>query len=110
MLIAAGLLLGCVAIHRALNRFPQAFRKDGLAIGEKPLNKGGAFRLILNSRYLFWIAMLVLVLNVVNTTGEFLLGKLVVNEADRMAATGVISADKRLHGPLALASSQVGVQ
>ena len=95
MLIAAGLLLGCVAIHQALNRFPQAFRKDDRAIAQKPLNKDGAFRLILNSRYLFWIAMLVLVLNVVNTTGEFLLGKLVVNEADRMTATGVISAEQK---------------
>jgi AAA family ATP:ADP antiporter len=81
MLIAGGLLLGCVAVHQALNRFPQAFRKDGQAIGEKPLNKDGAFRLVFNSRYLFWIAILVLVLNVVNTTGEFLLSKLVVNEA-----------------------------
>jgi ATP:ADP antiporter, AAA family len=95
MLIAAGLLLGCVAIHQALNRFPGAFRKDGQTIGQKPLNKDGAFRLILHSRYLFWIAILVLVLNVVNTTGEFLLGKLVVNEADRMAASGVISTDQK---------------
>jgi AAA family ATP:ADP antiporter len=95
MLIAAGLLLGCVAIHRALKRFPQSFRKDGQAIAQKPLNKDGAFRLILNSRYLFWIAILVLVLNVVNTTGEFLLSKLVVNEADRMAATGMISAEHK---------------
>jgi len=95
MLIAGGLLLGCVAIHQALNRFPQSFRKDGQTIAQKPLNKDGAFRLILNSRYLFWIAILVLVLNVVNTTGEFLLSKLVVNEADRMAATGTISAEQK---------------
>jgi len=95
MLIAAGLLVGCVAIHSALKRFPHAFRKDGQAIGQKPLNKDGAFRLILNSRYLFWIAILVLIVNVVNTTGEFLLSKLVVNEADRMAVTGVISAEQK---------------
>jgi AAA family ATP:ADP antiporter len=95
MLIAAGLLLGCIAIHSALNRFPHSFRKDGQAIGQKPLNKDGAFRLILNSRYLFWIAILVLVVNVVNTTGEFLLSKLVVNEADRMAVTGMISAEQK---------------
>jgi AAA family ATP:ADP antiporter len=95
MVIATGLLLGCVAIHRALKRFPQAFRKDSQATAQKPLNKDGAYRLIFNSRYLLWIAILVLVVNVVNTTGEFLLSKLVVNEANRMAASGVISAEHK---------------
>jgi len=95
MLVAVGLLLACVGIHRALRRFPKAFRKDGEAIGQKPLNKQGAFRLILHSRYLFWIAILIVVLNVVNTTGEFMLSKLVVNEANRMANAGLISSAQK---------------
>jgi AAA family ATP:ADP antiporter len=95
ILVAAGLLLLCVVIHRTLRRVPEAFRKDSQAVGEKPLAKKGGFRLIFNSRYLFWIAILVLVLNLVNTTGEFLLSKLVVNEADRVAAAGIISADQK---------------
>ena len=99
MLVAIGLLLACVGIHRALRRFPKAFRKDGQAIGQKPLNKQGAFRLILDSRYLFWIAILVVVLNVVNTTGEFMLSKLVVNEADRMAQcrTDFVRTESGIH-------------
>ena len=48
------------------------------------MGRDGAFRLILNSRYLFWIAMLMVVVNVVNTTGEFILSKLVVENADRL--------------------------
>jgi len=91
MLIAAGLLLACVGIHHALKRFPQAFRKDTQVIGQKVLSKEGGFQLIFNSRYLFWIAVLAVVLNLVNTTGEFLLSKLVVAEADRMASIGMIS-------------------
>lgn len=95
MLFAGGLLLACVGIHRTLRRFPKAFRRDGEAIGQKPLNKDGAFRLILNSRYLFWIAILIVVVNVVNTTGEFMLSKLVVNEADRMVRAGLILSTQK---------------
>jgi len=95
MLIAAGLLLACVGIHHLLKRFPQAFRKDAHAIGQKVLSKEGGFQLIFNSRYLFWIAVLAVVLNLVNTTGEFLLSKLVVAEADRMASIGMISLEQK---------------
>jgi len=45
LLVAVGLLVACVGIHRTLRRFPKAFRKDGQAIGQEPLNKQGAFRL-----------------------------------------------------------------
>jgi AAA family ATP:ADP antiporter len=95
MLLATGLLFACIGTHRALRRFPKAFRKDGQAVAQKPLNKQGAFRLILHSRYLFWIAILIVVLNVVNTTGEFMLSKLVVNETDRMANAGLISSAQK---------------
>jgi AAA family ATP:ADP antiporter len=95
MLIAAGLLLACVGIHHLLKRVPRAFRKDTEAIGQKVLSKEGGFHLIFNSRYLFWIAVLAVVLNLVNTTGEFLLSKLVLAEADRMASTGMISIEQK---------------
>jgi len=39
---------------------------------EKPLQKGGGFRLILKSRYLIFVAFMILMLNYVNTTGEFI--------------------------------------
>jgi AAA family ATP:ADP antiporter len=39
--------------------------------------KGGAFQLVFRSRYLLLIGTLMLLLNLVNTTGEFLLGSLV---------------------------------
>ena len=95
MLIAVGLLIACLGIHHLVRRFPQAFRKDSEAIGQKVLSKEGGFQLIFNSRYLFWIAVLAVVLNVVNTTGEFLLSKLVVAEADRMANIGMISLEQK---------------
>jgi len=39
---------------------------------EKPLAKGGGFRLVFKSRYLLYIALLILLLNLVNTTGEYI--------------------------------------
>lgn len=95
MLVAGGLLLTCVLVNRFVNRFPDAFCKVGHAAGEKPLGREGAFRLILNSRYLFWIAMLMIVVNVVNTTGEFMLGKLVVENADRLIASGAATVSQK---------------
>lgn len=50
-------------------------------IAEQPLRKEGGFQLIFRDRYLMLIAALVVLLNVVNTSGEFLLSKLVVAEA-----------------------------
>jgi AAA family ATP:ADP antiporter len=49
------------------------------------LAKGGAFKLVMGKRYLLLIAALMMVSNVVNTTGEFILGKTVTQEAQRIA-------------------------
>ena len=95
MLISGGMLLLCVVVTRVVNRVPGSFSKDGQGDGEKPLGREGALRLIMNSRYLFWIAMLMLIVNVVNTTGEFILSKLVVAEADQLIATGQAAAEQK---------------
>jgi ATP:ADP antiporter, AAA family len=95
MLLAGGVLLICVAANRMVKRFPQAFSEDSQAAAEKPLGSGGAFRLIGSSRYLFWIAILMVVVNVVNTTGEFILSKMVVEHADQLIASGVASGDQK---------------
>jgi len=44
---------------------------------EKPLEKGGGFQLIFKKRYLLYIALLVLLLNFINTNGEYILGEFV---------------------------------
>jgi ATP:ADP antiporter, AAA family len=45
------------------------------------LGSQGGFELVLKDRYLFWIAILIVLLNVVNTTGGYVLNVLIVNEA-----------------------------
>jgi len=41
-------------------------------VAEKPLKKGGGFQIIFQSRYLILVAFIILVLNYVNTTGEYM--------------------------------------
>jgi AAA family ATP:ADP antiporter len=87
MLVAAAGLAVCVGISHLVHRREAAravSRKEAQA--EQALSKEGAFRLILAQRYLLLIAVLVFVLNTVNTTGEFILGKVV--SADAQARTG----------------------
>jgi AAA family ATP:ADP antiporter len=55
------------------------------ADAEKPLGRQGAFKLIAGQPYLLLIAALMVGSNVVNTTGEFLLGQKVTEEAHRIA-------------------------
>src|SRR5215471_7627578 len=49
------------------------------------LASGGGFSLVLNSRYLRLIAALVILLNVVNTTGEYLVAKLLTAHVSELA-------------------------
>jgi AAA family ATP:ADP antiporter len=82
MLVAAGVLGGCVLVAEVINR-RQAARAPTLKAGEaeQPLGKEGGFQLIMKDRYLLLIALLIVVLNLVNTTGEYILGKFVVAES-----------------------------
>lgn len=41
-------------------------------VAEKPLKKGGGFRIIFQSKYLILVAFVILCLNYVNTTGEYM--------------------------------------
>jgi AAA family ATP:ADP antiporter len=82
MLVSAATLIVALGITYVVNRRETA-RADPAAAktGETPLGKQGGFALIFNDRYLFWIAVLTILLNVVNTTGGFLLNKLIEGRA-----------------------------
>ena len=55
--------------------------RETAKLNEAPIGKQGGFELIFKDRYLFWIAILTVLLNVVNTTGGYLLDRLIANEA-----------------------------
>ena len=87
MLVTAALLGVCLIFPNIVNQMEsggsRATRKAGEAA--QPLAKGGAFNLVIGKRYLLLIAFLLIVSNLVNTTGEFILGKTVIQEAQRLA-------------------------
>ena len=55
---------------------------------DTPKSTGGAMQLVFRSRYLLLIALLTMLLNWVNTTGEFILGRTVEQAAANAVAAG----------------------
>jgi ATP:ADP antiporter, AAA family len=94
MLVTAGLLSVCIVLTIWVNhRERRAIAKNGRRHGEDAgLAPAGGFSLVFKSRYLFLIAILVLLSNVVNTTGEFILGKAVAQHAKALVGAGPASA------------------
>ena len=56
---------------------------------EEPMGTQGAYKLVFQNRYLLCIAFLILFLNWVNTTGEYILGRVVTNAAAEAVGRGV---------------------
>ena len=93
MLVAAGILLLCLALTRLVNAREMArpeAHAESAAAGTvvEPLAKTGGYQLVFRSRYLLLIAALMLVYNFVNTNGEYILGKTVTAEATKQVAAG----------------------
>lgn len=90
MLVSGGVLGVCILltwiIHvREINKAESTEKKSEK---EKPLEKGGGFQLLLKKRYLMYIALLVLLLNFINTNGEYILGNLVEQRAAEAVELG----------------------
>ena len=86
--LAAGLLLLTLVLYVTVNRrcaSPVA-ATAGAPAAQAVLQKGDAFSLVFRNRYILLIAVLLIVLNVVNTVGEYILSHLVVEHASALAA------------------------
>jgi AAA family ATP:ADP antiporter len=85
MIVAAGGLVVCILLTWAV---------DGISdhrVAAKPISGQGGFRLVLGSRYLLLIAFMVLLFNMVNSLGEYMLGELVVSDVQSAVAAGTIA-------------------
>jgi ATP:ADP antiporter, AAA family len=82
--LAAALLLATAFIYLAVNR--RASPGEDAAAPHAPLAGRSGFSLVLASRYIGLIALLLVLLNVVNTTGEYVLSRLVTGQAEALAA------------------------
>ena len=87
MLLAAVVLVLTLSVTWYVNNRETA-RADpeGKRTDEEPLGKEGGFALVLQDPYLRWIAVLVILLNIVNTVGGFLLNQIVEGGALEIAS------------------------
>jgi AAA family ATP:ADP antiporter len=76
MILSASIFAVCLLIYNIINR-RESRRDHGVtddpSAAEEPLKEGGGFQLVFQTRYLLLIASMILVTNVVNTTGEYIL-------------------------------------
>jgi AAA family ATP:ADP antiporter len=94
MLFAAAGLSASIVLTLWVSRRESAAGRDAAGRrAEQPLGKAGGFQLVLAQRYLLLIALLMVVLNIVNTLGGFLLNTLIRQEALNIVAPGVTGAD-----------------
>lgn len=92
MWTAVVILLGCVGLIVWIeHRSKTAPARSEEPHPDEPLAKEGAWRMLARDRYLILIAGLVVFLNWVNSSGEYLLDRTVVEAAKDAAALGVDS-------------------
>jgi AAA family ATP:ADP antiporter len=109
MLGAAGLLAVCLLLTNVVNLRERRRRAPSPeptgtpaeaaapASGDKPVKGRSGFALVFSDRYLLLIAFLMLLYNLVNTNGEYILGRTVVSlftTAHGAAATGGLDEKK----------------
>jgi ATP:ADP antiporter, AAA family len=89
MLIAAGALCLCAALSRWASHVIS--EREGEREKKKnveTLGPEGGFQLLISDPYLRLIALLIILLNIVSLSGDFILGKLVVNHANLVVGAG----------------------
>lgn len=94
LLVSGGILLSSLLLTNAVES-----RERGPAVSavapDEPLGNRGAFQLVVKNRYLLLIALLMLLLNWVNTTGEYILGRTVKEAAAAIAAASPVPFDEK---------------
>jgi ATP:ADP antiporter, AAA family len=85
--LAAGLLLLTLTLYVVVNRDATGpAGAAGTPTAQAALGSRNAFSLVFGNPYILLIAVLLIVLNVVNTVGEYILSHLVVEHAQALAA------------------------
>jgi AAA family ATP:ADP antiporter len=85
MPVAAGILLVAAVVFNLIEYVHD--KQGNNSFAEQPPSGEGGFKLILHDRYLLLIACMLLVLNLVNTTGEFVLSSVIRSHAEAVYPT-----------------------
>jgi len=88
MLVAAGVLLASLVLLHLVDALDRR-RAGAPAHIVEPIAGSGGFRLVLRDRYLLLLGLMVLALNVVNSNGEYILGKTLTHIAHANVAAGL---------------------
>jgi len=88
MLVAAGILGAYLLLIGIVHRRSRRIPREAAIATESMIDRRGGFAMIARDRYLLLIALLLLVLNFVNTNGEYILGRVVSGQAAHLAAAG----------------------
>lgn len=101
MLVGAGVLFLSVVFVRIIhgremkkNRTLSVEAEEAAALTEKtkekekPLGKEGGFKLVFKKRYLLYLAVFILLLNFINTNGEYILGHVARSSAEMAIEAG----------------------
>jgi AAA family ATP:ADP antiporter len=91
LLAAAGLLV-CIGLNYCVARRAVGHAPESAGGNSEPLRANSGFRLVLADRYLRLIAALAVLVSAVNSTGEYLLGRLVAAQTSRAIAEGTAGA------------------
>jgi AAA family ATP:ADP antiporter len=94
MLVAAGILMSTLGITALIHRRELAHAPASAStFHEEPLGRANAFGLVARDRYLLLIAILILILNIVTRTGDYVLDRTLVAQAPAAAhALGIQKA------------------
>ena len=96
LLVAAGVILViCAFLARLVHHLRPRTNLTTTSAEDQPLGRAGAFSMIFSDRYLMLIATLTVLLNVVNTSGEYLFGRYVVEVATATHGSGPEAAAAR---------------
>ena len=92
MLLGAAILLGQLWLTNYINgresrRRPPAAAKASAKVAAKP-SGSNAFAMVFRTRYLLLMALMLMLVNWVNTTGEYILGSIVKDTAVSLVAQG----------------------
>jgi AAA family ATP:ADP antiporter len=94
LLLSAALLMVSLVLTWAAvaRRAPRVAEGGPAKTGEPAMEEGGGFALVFRNRYLLLIGLLLVVLNLVNTTGEYILGA-IVTDGQEAAVAEVVRTD-----------------
>ena len=95
LLVAAVILVASMVVFNVvdLRERRQSHRRGG-SEADTQIGRGSAFGLVLRNRYLLLVAVMILLLNWVNATGEYILSSIVQHAAEDQIAAGTLSRER----------------